>query len=148
MIIEIHPLFTKLRILNCYHTSIYVSWEYFISRYQNLYVIYTHLAINLKTWQVKKRHRILNWTCLYRVLCFMVSSNSGISVGPGPEALLERIQDQVHVVMDRTQFFGGHWIEGFSFSLALVWRAPSVPFHKSLSNMAACFIKVFKHRKQ
>ena len=58
----------------------------------------------------------------------MVSSNSGISVGPGPKALLERIQDQVHVVMDRTQFFGGWWIESFSFSLALVWRAPSVPF--------------------
>lgn len=58
----------------------------------------------------------------------MVSRNSGISVGPGPKALLERIQDQVHVVMDRTQFFGGCRIEGFSFSLALVWRAPSVPF--------------------
>lgn len=58
----------------------------------------------------------------------MVSRNSGISVGPGPKALLERIQDQVHVMMDRTQFFGGCWIEGFSFSLALVWRALSVPF--------------------
>ena len=141
MITEIHSLFTKLRILNRYHTSSYMSWEHFISRYQNLYVIYTHLAMNLKTWELKKLHRILNWTCLNWVLCFMVSSNSGISVGPGPEALLERI----HVVMDRTVLWGlldwglsltGSCLEGSLSSF------PREPFQHG-----SCSIKVFKHRK-
>ena len=147
MITEIHPLFTKLRILNRYHTSIYVSWEYFISRYQNLYVISTHLAMNLKTWQLKKLHRILNWTCLNRAsvswslatvesvlaqglkLCWKGSKIKSMSWWIGLSSL--------GVVGLRASVSHWHLFGGLLQFLSLI-----------LSNMAACFIKVFNNRKQ
>lgn len=52
------------------------------------------------------------------------------------------------VVVGRIQFLVSYWTENLGSSLALGWRLPSVVCHLGLSKMSACFIKVYKLRRQ